>query len=46
LQTDPGQNGFAIDGVLVVSESIMAEEVDMLPGDGRNALEQFLLVPM
>ena len=40
LQVHPREDGFEIDGVQVVSESVMAEEVDVLPCDGGDPLEQ------
>ena len=32
LQIDPSQDGFEVDGVLFVAESVMAQEADVLPG--------------
>ena len=46
MQVNPREDGFEIDGVLVVSESIMAEEVDVLPCDGGDPLEQFQGLPV
>jgi hypothetical protein len=33
LQVYPGQYGFQIDRVLFTAESVVAQKVDMLPGD-------------
>ena len=46
LQVHPREDGFEIDGVQVVSESVMAEEVDVLPCDGGDPLEQFQGLPV
>ena len=40
LQTYVGQNGFQINQVLLVAESVVSEKVDMLPRHGRYPLQQ------
>jgi hypothetical protein len=36
LQNHASQDGFQVDWVLLVSECVMPQKVDVLPSDGRN----------
>jgi hypothetical protein len=35
------QDGFQVNRVLLIPECVMTQELDVLAGDERNALEQF-----